>query len=93
MEWISSYFKLKIIAGIILVTIVLIALIYAVVSVCIKDWILKTNGFKYDKGLGTNVAVEFQSRYVRGNKYIRYKEVDRMSLIELTRRIKEIKGE
>lgn len=93
MEWIYLHFKLKIIVGIILISIALIGLIYAVISVYIKDWILKVNGFKYDEGLGIRVAAEFQSKYVRGSKSIRYKEVDSMSLMELIRRIRVIKGE
>lgn len=93
MEWIYLHFKLKIIAGIILISIALVGLIYIIISMAIKETILKRNGFVYRKGLGTNVAVEFQDKYVKGNKSIRYKEVDRMSVSELIRTIRAIKGE
>lgn len=88
MNWTNLYFGMKTMSIIMAVLIFILYLIYAISSFYIKDLILRKNGFEYHKGLGTNVAAEFQSRYTKGSFTIRQKEVDRISLLELRRRIK-----
>lgn len=88
MNWTNIYFGIRVIFIIAVISLFVIYLIYVVSSTLIKDMYLKKKGFKYNKGLGMNVAVEFQPKYTKGEVSIRQKEVDRMSFMELRRRVK-----
>jgi hypothetical protein len=83
----ETYFKIKIfvefILPIIIIGLLLIFFIRGIVISSMKAKLMKKLGYEYKKGLGTNVALEFQSRWVKGNIKIYSRKVDALKYSKL----------
>jgi hypothetical protein len=88
----ETYFKIKLIAEFVIPFIILalfiIYFVKGIVILSMKNKLMEKAGYEYKKGLGTNVALEFQSRWVKGNIKIYSRKVDALSYLELKRFVK-----
>jgi hypothetical protein len=88
----ETYFKLKVISEYVIPVAIVLVIILIALFGFLKSW-LKTKlmerlGYKYDRGLGTNVAYEFQSHWKKGNIKINYRKVDSLSYSQLKKYVK-----
>jgi hypothetical protein len=88
----ETYFKLKLIAEFVIPFIILALFItffvHGIIISMMKTRLMEKSGYEFKKGLGTNVALEFQSRWVKGNIKIYSRKVDTLKYSELKRFLK-----
>lgn len=83
----EAYFKFKlfmeaVIPATIILVIILCAL-YACLRNCFRVSLMTKLGYEYKRGLGTNVAYEFQPHWVKGNIKIHYRKIDNLKYREI----------
>ncbi|MOA54182.1 hypothetical protein D3C78_1777560 [compost metagenome] len=63
----------------IIVGLSLLAIIYLILKHKIKARLMKQLGYEYDEGLGSNVAREFQSHWVKDKVRINCRDIDTLA--------------
>lgn len=88
----ETYFKIRTFFEFILPASVLGLIVlyttYLVVINVFKSNLMEKFGYKYDRGLGMDVAYEFQPHWEKGHIRINAREIDRLKLSEIKTFIK-----
>jgi hypothetical protein len=88
----ETYFKFKMITDYVIPILfflgLLLVFLYGIIKSHMKDKLMEKLGYTYDKGLGTNVALEFQSQWVKGNTRINYRRIRYMRYRDIKKYVK-----
>jgi hypothetical protein len=83
----ETYFKIKTIiefvVPLIIFTIFSFFFSYHLIISHFKSKLMVKLGYKYQRGLGTNVALEFQPRWEKGNIKINWRRIDSLKYSEI----------
>jgi hypothetical protein len=89
---VETYFKLRIfteyVIPIIVVVLIFLFGFYKIIMSWLKSKLLQRFGYRYEKGLGTNVSLEFQSHWKKGKTKINYRRVESLGYLELRKFLK-----
>jgi predicted membrane protein len=74
------YFRVKLITQygipVILIVVLMLSMLHLFVKGTFKSRLMEKLGYTYQSGLGSNVAYEFQSHWVKGNTRINCREIN-----------------
>lgn len=92
----ETYFKIKTFVEFIIPIIIFGLLIFFTLYFSMKSHfkykLMERLGYKYDRGLGTNVAYEFQPHWVKGNIKINCRRIDSLKYSEIRKFVKSKEG-
>jgi hypothetical protein len=88
----ETYFKLKIFSEYIIPIIIVVLIItYALFGIT-KSWLrsrlMRKLGYRYEKGLGTNVSYEFQPHWKKGKTKIHYRKIESLKYFKIKEFVK-----
>ena len=76
----ETYFKIRTILDFVVPVILVGIIVFGIVYVLTKSWfkarLMKKLGYEYDRGIGGNVAYEYQPHWVKGDTRINCKQID-----------------
>ena len=88
----ETYFKLRTILEFGVPALIFLLLIiwglYATMKGWLKSKLMKRMGYEYKKGLGNNVAYEFQPHWIKGNIKINCREIDSLNYFGVSNYVK-----
>jgi hypothetical protein len=83
----ETYFKIRTVLEYIVPLFILIAIViyfsYGAIKTNLKFKLMNKLGYEYKRGLGTNVAHEFQPHWVKGHTKIHYRKIDNLKYREI----------
>jgi hypothetical protein len=93
----ETYFKLKVfseyILPVVIFGLIILYSIYRLMNSWLRDKLMERLGYKYDRGLGTNVALEYQPSWKKGKIKINYRRIESLSPFKLKKFVKKMEEE